>query len=253
MKRHQRSARAPNTQRLQSHLAFIMAVGCVIAAASISSLAMANEEAASNEAQAIDLGIKPDISAGPAVIIKPNHTYLAFRGTQYDSQGGAVADGLSLIQLSGCSDWKLRMTGDEELATHPVDIQALDHCETYEVANSDWADSSQNERHFIVTFLGFNPGISHSFPDFECVAQDATVHFVGTDSFDDVLMYVDFLESEDPQAGDEDPTADEDPTSEEDPGSYDEYDPGASDEYDPGTSDEYDPGTYDQYDAGGYE
>ena len=228
-------------------------ITCVVgfAVANSYSLASAGDESApSNEVQQINLGAKPDISAGPVLVTRPDNAYLTFLATQYDEQGNAIGDGLSVIQLEGCTSWDFRCGGDEELASHPVDIEALDLCETYEVANSDWADSSENERHFIFTFVGFNPGVTFRSPHFECVAKSATVHFVTTPSFDEVIQYIDYLEAEDPPTtDDEEPSPEEDPYDEE----VDDYDAELDDydydseTYDPELYDDaYDPGTYDE-------
>ncbi len=107
----------------------IAAVGIVVCP-----LAADAQDAPKNDVQVIDVGLKPDIfCSGAAVVPKTDNLYLTFHATKDG------VNGLAVIQLENCLDRRFRAPGDDAYAWHPVDIEALSVCETYEVTNSSWA------------------------------------------------------------------------------------------------------------------
>lgn len=191
----------PRTNGLSSR-SICLAVAAICTTASFYTLLPADETAlpadeteVNNHVNKIDLGVKPQItSPGVAIVPHASSTYVTFQATQYGEQG--ASDGLAVIRLTGCSDWKFRSAGDEDMALHTVDIEALDCCETYEVFNSDWSDFDPTSRHLIFTFLGLNPGVTEGGMNFECLAQDVTVEFFPSGPFEDILEYIDLLEAQ---------------------------------------------------------
>ena len=163
-------------------------------------LAADAQDAPKNDVQVIDFGLKPDIFCSGAVVVpKTDNLYLTFHATKDG------VNGLAVIQLENCLDRRFRAPGDEAYAWHPVDIEALSVCETYEVTNSSWAaklhslaggDRSEDSglHHYVFTFLGHLPGVCERAPNFECIAASANVDFLQTDSYDDVMQHIDYRE-----------------------------------------------------------
>ena len=160
-----------------------------------------------NQLKKLALGVKPSVHASGAVIVpRTRNTYASFHATQYGEDGSPRVDGTALIEFAVCVQQKFRSKGDEATAEHPIVLDSLDLCECYEVLQSSWAakwnklpggNSEQDDdvRHFIFTFLGFCPGVCIGAMHFECLAVDAQVHFFQDASFEEVLLYIDMLES----------------------------------------------------------
>lgn len=212
----------PRTTRNATRSLYL-AAAAVCATASLSTLLPADDAAFKNQVTKIDLGVKPLItSPGVVIVTRASSTYVTFHATQYGEEG--ASEGIAVIRLAGCSDWNLRSPGDEALALHTVDIEALDCCETYEVFNSEWAAYDPSSRHLIITFLGFSPGVSEGAVNFECLAQDATVHFMPSSPFNEILDNIDFLEATRPiDVSNPALPVEEQKTSEEDEMTFDAY------------------------------
>ena len=167
----------------------------------------ADTNAASHQVKKLDLGVKPTVGTAGAVLVpRIRNTYVTFHATQYGEDGNVGVEGTAVIELAVCVQRKFRSKGDEATAEHAIDLESLEPCEAYEVLDSSWAakwngitgEESQQEgdvRHLIFTFLGFCPGVCAGAMHFECLAADAQVHFLQDASFDDVLLYIDLLET----------------------------------------------------------
>ncbi len=160
-----------------------------------------------NQVEKLELSVKPSVHSTGAVLVPRIHnSYVTFHATQYGVDGNAGVDGTAVIQLAVCVQRKFRSKGDEATAEHSIDLDSLELCEAYEVLKSTWAakwndlpggnsEGDGDVRHFIFTFLGFCPGVCTGTTHFECLAADAQVHFFQDASFEEVLLYIDSLES----------------------------------------------------------
>ena len=174
----------------------------VAGVASLSSLtADDNNQSATDTIQAIDLGVRPEVSSPGGVLVRKNKLmFLSFFATKQDEGGVNVGEGNAVIEFQGPVDWKFRSPGDVELAAHSIDLEELDVCGTYEVLSSSWVGKAESAmgkfdppiRHFIFTFCGVLYGAKH----FECLAQDLKVDLFGDATFDDILDYMTFRDKQ---------------------------------------------------------
>jgi hypothetical protein len=153
---------------------------------------------------------------------KSQLTFVTFNATKHDENGVFQGAGMAVIALHGCMSCKFRGGGGEEIVDHPIVLDSLDFCETYEVLGSSWASNWQaafgnvepNLRHFIFTFMGANP-LSSGAVNFECLAQDLSVDFLETESFDEIVAYAEHVDSEYGGTSEEEMYADPEPVVEE--------------------------------------
>ena len=166
------------------------------------------QDSSANQLEAIDLGSKPGVfSSGAVVVVKTNYVYVTYQGTQYGDDGSAIGDGIAVIQLQDCAARRNRFPGDAGIADHPVDIESLGACETYEVHNSAWAEGDAQMRHFIFTFIGFAPGVCERAMNFECLARNANGYLLETESFDEALEFIDLLEMNESESEEQEDTS----------------------------------------------
>ncbi|MEL6107274.1 MAG: hypothetical protein AAFU85_14635 [Planctomycetota bacterium] len=140
----------------------------------------------------LELGPSPDMmSPGAAIVEGENQLFLSFAATSDGSSGQAV------VELKGCVEWNSTVPGENPFAT--VDGDSLPICSFVEVTGSDrlatLANPKNSLRHFVVTFLGIEPGVCEGGRHFECVAEDMHVEFFREGSFDDILDYIDLVDA----------------------------------------------------------
>lgn len=143
-------------------------------------------------------GAKPDLTSfGVVVVPRQKKVFLTFQAIN-----DAEDQGVAVVTLYRCVDWQFRCAGDEMFASHPVDLEELGVCETYEVIRSTWAEDWMTEikqtkprlRHYVFTFSGVVPGVCEGGQNFECVATRLDVDFFP--SFLEAKAYIDSVEAE---------------------------------------------------------
>ena len=145
----------------------------------------------------INLGVKPLPECPGAVLIKREK--LVAVTFQCQRQG---LDGVGVLTLTGCVDYRFRTPGDEEFAPHEIDLEQLAPCEAYLATTSAWLDGAREMLgpirlyHVIMTFLGVVPGVCSGGQHFECLAQGGWINFFpSTAPFKEVEEYVDTMEA----------------------------------------------------------
>ncbi len=205
---------ASNSRRLFLRDASMLAAAAVATCPSVSQGApkrTKREAGGINEVSPIDLGVKPLATDFGGVIVRRSKlVFFTFHATSTQSFG----EGMALVELSGCKASRQRCSGDEETAGHPIDLDGLSMCETYEVHNSSWirswveetaADPSMKQatkkqstdslRHFIFTFCGFEPGVCEGGKHFECLAENINVEFISGGTYKEIFDYMKLLDA----------------------------------------------------------
>lgn len=150
-------------------------------------------DAGANEPVKIGIRLKPDILCPGAVLVPLEKlTFIAYHGAP---EHASNRTGTCVVTFAGCLAHKFRTPGDEAFASHPVDIEKLEACQTYRVKRSSWVAAANaefgrpkpNYKHYIFTFLGGNPGVTTRGQHFECLAQSHRVDFFGNKPFNEIL------------------------------------------------------------------
>lgn len=173
------------------------------------------------KATKLSLGVKPQpTTVGPIVVETASQTHVTFHGIKEKKSNRGQQEGMVVLSLQGCKTWRFRSPEDDVLPTHSVSLDSLDFCEVYEVKNSDWNPPSESQpqlrqartlnkrssstvlgaklkrrsrkasmalKHYVITFLGFQAGVSDSGIHFECLAEGISEPFCVKDVDFDVL------------------------------------------------------------------
>lgn len=181
------------------------------AAAYTSQPLLADIHGAKPKPEKLSLGVKPEgVTAGPVIVETDNQTHVTFYGCEEDKRGRDLGDGTVVISLKGCKTWRFRSPDDEAVPSHSTDLESLDSCEIYQVKNSDWnpgqdqgtdptpqyspqqggPQPKQNTalNHYVITFLGLQPGVTTGGMHFECLAEGLSEPACIQDADFDVLV-----------------------------------------------------------------
>ena len=148
------------------------------------------------------LGAIPTPDAfGTVVVPKTNLTFLTFQAIKLDDGGNYQSQGLALIELSGCKQWRYRTPNNTDATECELSLESLAECQTYEVHQSSWAaehasdDGESKLRHIVITFFGEMDGVCNGGQNFEFLAEEIELQIVNGANYKNVVDYMSFLDA----------------------------------------------------------